>query len=153
MRKSKKIFISGNFNIIHPGHLRILKFAKDHGKKLIVGVECDKLAGSAVKISQELRLESIQSLEYVDEAFIINESIEKEILKHKPDIVVKGKEHEFKFNVEEKVVKKYGGKLLFSSGESNLTSFDFINDEIKFNASEFFFLNRIFQIIVLNHNE
>ena len=39
----------------------------------------------------------------------------------------------------EKVVKKYGGKLLFSSGESNLTSFDFINDEIKFNASEFFF--------------
>ena len=47
-----------------------------------------------------LRLENIKSLEYVDEAFIINDSIEKALLKHKPGIVVKGKEHEFKYNIE-----------------------------------------------------
>ena len=108
-------------------------------KKLIVGVESDQIAGNAVKINEQLRLENIKSLEYVDEAFIINDSIEKALLKHKPGIVVKGKEHEFKYNVEEKVVKKYGGKLLFSSGESNLTSFDFINEEIITKSSKIFF--------------
>lgn len=148
MKKVNKIFVSGNFNIIHPGHLRILKFAKDHGKKLIVGVESDKLAGDSVRINENLRLDSIKSLEYVDEALIIYDSIEKSLVKYKPDIVVKGKEHEFKFNIEEKIIKKFGGKLLFSSGESNLTSFDFINEEINHRNNELFFP----KAYISNHN-
>ena len=40
----KKIFISGNFNIIHPGHQRLFKAAKELGDYLIVGVFSDKLA-------------------------------------------------------------------------------------------------------------
>jgi len=32
------IFVSGNFNIIHPGHLRLLRFAKECGDYLVVGV-------------------------------------------------------------------------------------------------------------------
>lgn len=130
MKKVKKIFISGNFNIIHPGHLRILKFAKDHGSKLIVGIESDKLAGSAVNINERLRLESIKSIQYVDETFIIRSSIEDAIKKYKPDIIVKGKEYEFKYNIEQNIINKIGGKLIFSSGESNLTSFDLINKEL-----------------------
>ena len=39
----KKVFISGNFNILHPGHIRLFKFAKEIGAYLIVGVFCDKL--------------------------------------------------------------------------------------------------------------
>ncbi len=148
MKKVNKIFVSGNFNIIHPGHLRILKFAKDHGRKLIVGVESDKIAGSAVKISENLRLEGIKSLEYVDEAFIITDSVESAILKYKPNIVVKGKEHETKYNVEENVVKKYGAKILFSSGESNLTSFDFINEELDTKKSDLSFPKTFIE----NHN-
>lgn len=148
MKKAKKIFVSGNFNIIHPGHLRILKFAKDHGEKLIVGVESDKMAGSAVKISENLRLESIKSIEYVDEAFVITDSIENTLLKYKPNIVVKGKEHETKYNIEENVIKKYGGKILFSSGESNLTSFDLIEEEINIKKSDLIFP----KIYIENHN-
>ena len=153
MKRVKKIFISGNFNIIHPGHLRILKFAKDHGEKLIVGVESDKLAGNSVKINEKLRLESISSLEYVDEAFIIRDSIEKALKKHKPNVVVKGKEHEFKYNVEENIVKKFGGKILFSSGESNLTSFDFINDEIKHKSADITFPSDYIKIHSIKYNK
>ena len=36
MKKNKTALVHGNFNIIHPGHLRILKFAKDCADKLIV---------------------------------------------------------------------------------------------------------------------
>src|SRR5712664_463645 len=31
-------FISGNFNVVHPGHLRLLKFAAEHADVLVVGV-------------------------------------------------------------------------------------------------------------------
>lgn len=139
MKKVKKIFISGNFNIIHPGHLRIIKFAKDHGEKLIVGINSDLIAGSNVKINEKLRLESIKNLNYVDEAFIIKKNLKKTLMEIKPNIVVKGKEHEFFYNVEENILSKFNGKILFSSGESNLNSFDLINNEIDNNKSIFYF--------------
>ena len=37
------VFISGAFNVVHPGHLRLFKFAKELGRKLIVGVLSDEL--------------------------------------------------------------------------------------------------------------
>ena len=33
---SRVVFVSGNFNIIHPGHLRLLNFAAECGDFLIV---------------------------------------------------------------------------------------------------------------------
>ena len=32
------VFVSGSFNIVHPGHLRLLNFAADCGDLLVVGV-------------------------------------------------------------------------------------------------------------------
>jgi cytidyltransferase-like protein len=42
----KVAFVYGNFNIFHPGHLRLLKFAKESSDYLIVGVNSDKLANN-----------------------------------------------------------------------------------------------------------
>ena len=134
----KTVFISGNFNILHPGHLRLFRFSKEIADKLIVGVISDKLAGLNSLVPEDLRLESVQSNNYVDEAFIIYDSLESSLIKIKPDFILKGKEHENNFNIEDNLIKDYGGKLVFSSGEVVFSSFDLIKksleckDNIKF---------------------
>ena len=129
--KSKIVLLCGNFNVIHSGHLRILRFAKKLGGKLLVGVNSDKLAGKAAFISEKKRLEGVKSNTLVDKSFIIKSSLQKEILKIRPNLIVKGQEYENKFNVEEKIIKKWGGKVIFSSGDANLSSIDLINKEFK----------------------
>lgn len=127
----KTIFISGNFNILHPGHLRLFRFSKEIADYLIVGVFSDKIAGLDSLVTEDLRLESIQSNSFVNEAFIISDSLKKTILNIKPDFILKGKEHELLFNIEEELVIEYGGKLVFSSGEVTFSSFDLIRKSIE----------------------
>ena len=129
MKHKKIVLVSGNFNILHPGHIRLLKFAKDQGSKLVVAVISDKQAGSAAHVPQDLRLDGVRNNVLVDEAFIADEPIEKLIEKIKPDIVVKGKEHEALMNPEAKILETYGGELVFSSGEAIFSTVDLIQKE------------------------
>ena len=127
--KNSVVLVSGHFNILHPGHQRLLKFAKESGQKLIVAVESDRLAGDAAHIPEDLRLEGIRSCLYVDDAFINDDDIVKVIKKIKPDLVVKGKEFENRENLELEALSQYGGQLLFSSGDSRFSSLDLIRRE------------------------
>jgi rfaE bifunctional protein kinase chain/domain len=131
VNKKRVVFVSGNFNILHPGHLRLLRFAKDCGDYLIVGVQSDQIAGVAAHVQEQLRVESVQSNSWVDQVLLINESIPDLLRRIKPDIVVKGKEHENASNIEFDVIKEYGGRLLFSSGEASFSSLDLIRKEFK----------------------
>ena len=124
----KKVFVYGDFNILHPGHLRLLKFAKESGDYLIVGINSDKLSSNK-GINQDIRLESIRATSYVDESFILKTTAVEYIQKNKPDIVIKGKEHESKNNPELEFIKKYGGKLLFTSGEIGFSSMELLKKE------------------------
>ena len=88
--KYKKVIITGKFNIIHPGNIRILEFAKSISEKLIVGVLSDKLAKDDSFIKDKTRLLNIKSIKLIDEAQIIKNSIEQFIQTMKPDAVIKG---------------------------------------------------------------
>ena len=101
-----KVFVSGNFNILLPGHLRLLKYAKGLSDKFI------------------------QSNIWVDNAFIIDEPVNNVIRRIKPEYVVKGKEHEGVFNPEETATNSYGGKLVFCSGESSFSSSYLIQQDL-----------------------
>jgi rfaE bifunctional protein kinase chain/domain len=131
LAKSKTVFVSGHFNVLHPGHLRLLRFAKDCGGRLIVGVESDRVAGQAAHVKEQLRLEGVRSISWVDEAILIDTSIMEVIERIRPNIVVKGKEHESSINQEEVLVSAYGGRLLFSSGDARLSSLDLIQREFQ----------------------
>lgn len=122
----KTVLISGHFNVIHPGHLRLFRFAKECGSQLIVAVESDRLAGKAAHIPEDLRLDGVSSNLYVDQAFITDQPIQEVIKNIKPDIVVKGKEHESRLNPELEALSQYGGKLIFSSGDTFFSSLDLI---------------------------
>jgi rfaE bifunctional protein kinase chain/domain len=128
-KKYKTAFISGNFNILHPGHLRLFKYAKECAEVLIVGVKSDRISFNTAIIKEKDRLDCVQNNILVDKAFIIDENISKIIEKIKPDIILKGKEHENKENEEDQIIKKYGGKLLFSSGDSSFSSLDLLESE------------------------
>ena len=126
----KIAFVSGKFNILHPGHLRLFRAAKKIADKLVVGVLNDKKVGSSTIVDQYLRLESVKSISLVDEAFIIENSLKEDLLRIKPNYVLKGKEHEKKINEEIHIINEWDGKLIFNSGEMFFSSSDLIKHEI-----------------------
>ena len=125
----KKVLVTGNFNILHPGHLRMLRFAKECAEKLIVAIWSDRIAGANALITESVRLEVLLSNNYVDDVFIWDSSIGELIKFVKPDIIVKGKEHESRHNDEQEFLNKYGGKLIFSSGETTFSSVNILRKE------------------------
>ena len=122
------VFVSGNFNIVHPGHLRLLQFAADCGDCLVVGVTSD--AHSAVTIPAAMRLEGVRAIGIVDHALLLEEEPEAFIARLKPEVVVKGKEYENRSNPERDAVAAYGGTLLFGSGEVRFSSLDLLQREL-----------------------
>ena len=97
-KKDKIVFANGVFDILHAGHIELLRFAKNLGGKLIVAVNSDRsvkqLKGDSSPINPEMdRLKLIQSLKWVDDAFVFDSCDTGEMIDAiHPDIVVKGGE-------------------------------------------------------------
>jgi len=128
-KNTKVAFVSGNFNILHPGHLRLLRFAKECGGFVVVGVLRDD--DKRVVVPEALRLEGVRAISLVDYAFVLDETPESFINHLRPDFVIKGQEHEAELNPEREIIESYGGKLLFGSGDMAFSSYDLINQELK----------------------
>lgn len=90
------IFTNGCFDIIHKGHVELLKFCKKLGDKVIVGINSDKSVktnkGADRPINNQLdRRAILESIRYVDEVIIFDEATPHEVIKRiKPDVIVKG---------------------------------------------------------------
>src|SRR3990167_7595343 len=123
-------FISGNFNVVHPGHLSLLNFAAECADVLVVGVNSDLYSGTSL-LPEHLRLQGIQAIGCVDIAVLLPFDVEKLLNHLKHDIVVKGKEYEDRFNSKQAVVESYGGRLLFTAGESSISSLDLLRREFQ----------------------
>ncbi|MDB9773799.1 PfkB family carbohydrate kinase [Candidatus Pelagibacter sp.] len=130
MKKKINVFISGNFNIVHPGHIRLFKFAKKIGKNLTVAIKSDNLAKSDAYINEKLRFDALKNISLIDNLYIEKKNINKLILKLKPDIILKGKEYKKQKNLEEDVLKKVKAKIVFSKDNVIFSSSDLISKEI-----------------------
>ena len=128
--KKKISLVIGTFNVLHAGHIRLLKYAKEISDYLIVAVNSDKSDNNKSLVKQKLRLENLKSLDWVDKSFIWDKSIYELIKKYRPTYVVKGKEHQNRFNLEKDIVKKYKGKLIFGSDQFSFSSSDLIDEEL-----------------------
>lgn len=115
----------GCFDIVHPGHIRYLEFARQQGDVLIVSLTGDSEISKGSQrpyIPQELRAENLAALMFVDYVHIDPAATAEGILRHiKPDVYVKGREYERStdtaFLAEKAVVESHGGRMIFSSGE------------------------------------
>ena len=128
--RADEVMVFGIFNIVHPGHIRLFRFAKELGDRLVVGVLSDGLAGTSGHVTEQNRLEGVRANGYVDECFLVETGIREVLERHRPGVVVKGKEYEGTANLEERIVESWGGRLVFSSGESFLSSSDLIRREL-----------------------
>jgi len=115
----------GCFDIVHPGHIQHLQYAKSLGDELIVTVSADSQVSKGLDrplIPDDLRASSLAALECVDWVHVNPHPTAVELLEElQPDIYVKGREyernHDPRFQAERDAVSKHGGKVVFSSGE------------------------------------
>lgn len=97
----KVIFTNGVFDILHAGHIRLLKWAKSLGDRLVVGLNSDesvkRLKGDDRPInSQNDRYLILKAIRCVDEVIIFNEDTPYEVIKKvKPSIIVKGSDYKY----------------------------------------------------------
>ena len=111
------VFTNGCFDIIHSGHLDLLKEARSYGDKLIVGLNSDKSI-SKLKgperpiIGQSERKKILLALKYVDEVIIFNEENPLKLIKKlKPSILVKGADYTKEQVIGGEFVESYGGQI------------------------------------------
>ena len=116
LMSSTKVFVSGNFNVIHPGHIRLLTFASSLGGELIVALNPD--GAKDAYVPEFDRIAGVKALSIVDYCYVMTSPLLQELERIKPQIIVKGSEHINDTNEEREFVEKFGGEIIFSSGES-----------------------------------
>lgn len=126
-------FVSGNFNIIHPGHLRYLLFAAEQADILVVGLY-DRHESLGACFENEERLLALQALSCVDEVVVVNGDRLEFLSTIQPEVVVKGKEFSNADNPEKPIIEAYGGKLIFSSGEKLFSSRELLQQQLRKNS-------------------
>lgn len=130
-KKNKLSMCHGVFDLVHPGHIRHLSYAKSKCDKLIVSITSDiHVTKGHLRpyVPEMLRAENLAALEFVDYVIIDkNSSPEKNLKKIKPDFFVKGYEYSnlkknIKTQEEMTILNSYGGKFLFTPGDYVLSS-------------------------------
>lgn len=111
------VLVVGNFNALHPGHLRLLRFARSYGERLVVGVLSRAISGVDGLAGDEERAANVGELALVDDTVIVRTSVENLVSELRPDVVVKGSEHRGRDNPEEAVLRSYGGRLVFATAD------------------------------------
>ena len=97
------VWVNGCFDVLHRGHIELLKYAKSLGKHLIVGIDADwrieKSKGPNRPFNkQEDRKFMLESIKYVDEVVVFETDSELRGLVYRidPDVMVVGSEYKYK---------------------------------------------------------
>jgi rfaE bifunctional protein nucleotidyltransferase chain/domain len=118
--KGTLVTTNGCFDILHIGHIRLLKFAKSYGGILVVGVNTDesirKLKGPTRPVfKQDERIEILSAIEYIDYIIMFSDDTPCGLIERiRPDVHVKGGDYnpdDFDRMPEAKIVKRYGGQI------------------------------------------
>jgi D-beta-D-heptose 7-phosphate kinase/D-beta-D-heptose 1-phosphate adenosyltransferase len=111
-------FTNGCFDILHPGHVKVLTAARGACDRLIVGLNSDasvkRLKGETRPVqSERARAEVLAALEAVDLVVIFEEDTPlKLIAEIKPSVLVKGGDYTREQVVGHDIVEAHGGQVV-----------------------------------------
>ena len=124
------VLCHGHFNIIHPGHVRYLDYARQQGTKLMVSIQGESSFLKSDRKHHFLesdRAAGVASLQTVDQVVLLGEGSLEDLIKVlNPAVLVLGKEFESERDDQVsdavQLLKKQGGKILFHAGETHYAS-------------------------------
>ena len=116
--KQSIVFTNGCFDLLHKGHIHLLKAASKEGDFLIVAINSDnsilRIKGKGRPIQSETeRVEALLKLGVLDLVTIFNHDTPFDLIKLiSPDILVKGGDYDRKKIVGGDFVKSKGGRVV-----------------------------------------
>ncbi len=125
-RRKKVIMCHGTFDVVHPGHVRHLIYAKSKGDILVVSVTADEhITKGNVRpyVPEDLRAINLAAFEMVDYVIIDRDPTPLNNLRRiQPDYYAKGYEYVAgglnpKTRDEVEVLESYGGEMIFTPGD------------------------------------
>ncbi|MGH9395440.1 MAG: adenylyltransferase/cytidyltransferase family protein [Terriglobia bacterium] len=111
------VFANGCFDLLHVGHIRYLRGAKEQGGVLVVGVNSDRavtaLKGHGRPLMPEVgRAELVAALEFVDYVIVFDDlTVESLLLDLRPNVHCKGTDYTERSVPERTVMESLGGKI------------------------------------------
>jgi rfaE bifunctional protein nucleotidyltransferase chain/domain len=128
---------NGNFDLLHVGHVRYLRGARELGGKLVVAVNSDQsvraLKGEGRPIvPEDERAEILAALADVDAVVIFPELDVRAIIQEiRPDIQAKGTDYTADSVPERAVVEEYGGRVAIVGDPKNHSTSEIIRTNLR----------------------
>ena len=116
-------FTNGCFDLLHPGHVSLLRQARQAADRLIIGLNSDasvrRLKGADRPVQCEAaRAQVLASLETVDLVVVFAEDTPVRLIETlRPDCLVKGSDYAVAEVVGADIVQSYGGRMLIAEIE------------------------------------
>ncbi len=135
-REQKVIMCHGVFDVVHPGHIRHLLYAKSKADIVIASLTADihiKKGEYRPHIPEDLRAVTLAAFEVIDYVLIDrNDTPMENISFLQPDYFAKGYEYvsngmPLKTSHESEIVESYGGEIIFTPGDIVYSSSSLIN--------------------------
>jgi len=110
--KKKKVFVNGCFDILHSGHIFLLREAKKMGDVLVIGLNSDSSVKAIKGPSRPVnsyndRKKILQALNDVDLVIEMDDITPTKLIeKEKPDIIIKGEDYKGKDLPEQIIIDK-----------------------------------------------
>jgi D-beta-D-heptose 7-phosphate kinase/D-beta-D-heptose 1-phosphate adenosyltransferase len=130
-------FTNGCFDLLHPGHLSVLRQARAGCDFLIVAINSDasvkRLKGPQRPVqNQAARADILSALDVVDMVVVFEEDTPVALIKEiKPDVLIKGGQYKLEEVVGYDIVMSYGGEIIRAEMEEGFSTSNMITRIVK----------------------
>ncbi len=132
-KNEKIVFTNGCFDILHIGHIEYLKYSRQQGDILVIGLNTDRSVREQKGekrpfVSEDERARLISALEDVDYVIMFDELTPDKLIRCvKPDVLVKGEDWREKGVVGRDFVESYGGKVVLAPFVNDVSTTDIVS--------------------------